>query len=165
MTRIRPTIPPPLASSPDVEKKIQACLTQAQQRCMAQGAKLTQLRERIYELLLRREGSSKAYDLLADMQTTDRNVVAMTVYRALDFLVAQGLVHKVASNNSFVVCHHDHHPHSDPVFMVCERCGDTREWDDPHLVQNLSQALTTSGFQVHGMEIKGECARCHESTN
>lgn len=163
MTRIRPTKPSSLASNPAVEKKIQARLAQAQQRCMAQGVKLTQLRERVYELLLRREGSSKAYDLLADMQATDRNVVAMTVYRALDFLVAQSLVHKVASNNSFVVCHHDHHPHSNPIFMVCERCGDTQEWDDAHLVQNLTQALTTSGFQVHGMEIKGACALCNAS--
>lgn len=160
MTTIRLTTSHALASNLTVEEEIQVRLAQAQQRCTLQGVKLTPLRERVYELLLRRNCSSKAYDLLADMQDTDRNVVAMTVYRALDFLVAQSLVHKVASNNSFVVCLHDHHPHSNPILMVCERCGDTQEWADAHLVQNLTQALTTSGFQVSGMEIKGKCALC-----
>jgi Fur family zinc uptake transcriptional regulator len=135
-------------------------MAHAQAVCAGRGATLTETRALVLELLLRREGTAKAYDLLADMQQRQPGVAPMTVYRALDFLVEHGLVHKVASNSSFVVCRHADHPHLDPVFMVCGQCGTATEWDDPAMGKHLARALATTGFHAQGVEIKGECARC-----
>ena len=142
------------------ERRITKALAEARAHCAVQGAQLTEQRAHVLELLLRRDGAAKAYDLLADMQAAQANVAPMTVYRALDFLVEQGLVHKVAANSIFVVCSHEHHPHVDPVLLVCERCGNTTEWRDPALSQQVSALLAGSGFHSHGMEIKGRCGRC-----
>lgn len=147
------------AKQPTPRRHRQA-LADAQARCAAQGAQLTEQRALVLELLLARDGAGKAYDLLADMRALNPGVAPMTVYRALDFLVEQGLVHKVAANSSFVVCKHGPHPHNDPVFLVCGRCGDATEWDNPVLGSQVEQALAGLGLHAHGMEISVDCARC-----
>lgn len=155
--------PPPAVTpvaKPPPERGVRKALADALERCAAQGAQLTEQRALVLEMLLRRHGVAKAYELLADLQNLQAGVAPMTVYRALDFLVEQGLVHKVAATSSFVVCNHEPHPDSEPVFLVCERCGDTTEWGDSALGLHVEQALAKSGFHAHGMEIKGECARC-----
>jgi Fur family zinc uptake transcriptional regulator len=141
-------------------RRHQQVLVAAQARCIAQGAQLTEQRSLVLQLLLQRGGSGKAYDLLADMRSHLPGVAPMTVYRALDFLVEQGLVHKVAATSSFMVCQHGPHPHSDPVFLICSRCGDTTEWDNPALGNQIEQALAPMGMLAHGMEISVDCARC-----
>lgn len=164
--QVTPSVPPSTpttasrASGRDVQAAVKAGMTHAQAVCAARGAALTETRALVLELLLRREGTAKAYDLLADMQQRQPGVAPMTVYRALDFLVEQGLVHKVASNSSFVVCRHAEHPHLDPVFMVCAQCGTATEWDDPAMGKHLARALASTGFHAQGVEIKGECAQC-----
>lgn len=138
----------------------QQALAEAHARCAAQGAQLTEQRALVLELLLQREGSAKAYELLADMRELNPGVAPMTVYRALDFLVEQGIAHKVAATSSFLVCQHGPHPHSDPVFLVCGQCGDTTEWNNPALGDQVEKALASLGMHAHGMEINVDCARC-----
>ncbi len=159
MARSAQKPPKPAPSSP-VEPAVGAWLAHARAHCAAHHAQLTPLRTQVLERLLARNRATKAYDLLADMQQRQPGIAPMTVYRALDFLVQQGLVHKIASTSSFVVCQHSEHPHEDPMFLICERCGDTTEWSDPGVSTHLSRALRESGFHVHDTEIKGECARC-----
>ena len=140
---------------------VQQSLSDAASRCAGQGARLTSRRAQVLECLLRRGGKAKAYDLLADIQAVERSIAPMTVYRALDFLVEQGLVHKGATNATFVVCQHEgHHAMHETLFLVCERCGSTTEWHDADLGQRLGNALASSGFHSHEVEIKGECASC-----
>ncbi len=145
-------------------KRHQQALADAQARCAAQGAQLTEQRALVLELLLERGGSAKAYDLLADMRELNPGVAPMTVYRALDFLVEQGIAHKVAATSSFVVCKHGSHPHNDPVFLVCGQCGETTEWDNPALGDQVEKALASLGMHAHGMEINVDCARCSAQT-
>lgn len=136
----------------------------ARARCAARGSQLTPLRAEVLALLARRDGAAKAYDLLTDMQASKPGVAPMTVYRALDFLVEQGLVHKVAANSTFLLCQHDGpHAHSDVVMLVCERCGHTTECDDPRLARSLARSLASSGFHMHEVEVKGVCAACHRA--
>lgn len=157
----RPRRPPSsLPASGAPSRKVQRGLATARAHCESHQVQLTELRSLVLELLLLRGKATKAYDLLADMQARQPGVAPMTVYRALDFLVEQRLVHKVASNSSFVVCEHADHPHDDPVFLVCERCGSATEWSDTGVSEHLALALQASGFHAHGMEIKGECANC-----
>lgn len=139
-------------------------LLAAQARCQAQGSLLTPLRAEVLGLLIKRGGVAKAYDLLTDMQARKAGVAPMTVYRALDFLVEQGLAHKVAANSTFILCQHDgpHDAHDQTVMLVCEQCGRTAECNDPEVVQALQHALTATGFAARELEIKGRCADCAE---
>lgn len=159
MAKPRKTQIPPHASKAS-DRRVRDGLATARKLCEANAVQLTELRALVLELLLTRGKATKAYDLLADMSARQPGVAAMTVYRALDFLVDRRLVHKVASNSSFVVCDHAEHPHDDPVFLICERCGSATEWADTGVSEHLAAALTSSGFHAHGMEIKGECAQC-----
>jgi Fur family zinc uptake transcriptional regulator len=158
-----PSATPSTPSSPTRPKReVQRGLARARARCEANRTQLTDLRALVLELLLQRGKATKAYDLLADLSARQPGVAPMTVYRALDFLVEQHLVHKVVSTSSFVVCEHtDDQPHEDPVFLVCERCGSTTEWNDARLKVHVDRALEPTGFHAHGIEIKGECANCH----
>ena len=137
-------------------------LAAARARCAGQGSQLTPLRAEVLSLLIKRGGAAKAYDLLTDMQTRTPGVAPITVYRALDFLVEQGLAHKVAANSTFVLCSHDgpHAPHAQVVMLVCAQCGNTTECDDPRVAQTLEQALLGAGFAAQEAEIKGLCAAC-----
>ena len=47
----------------------------------------------------------------------------ITVYRALDFLRDNGLVHRIESRNAFVACVNNHGGDDLVVFLICERCG------------------------------------------
>lgn len=154
---------PPLRKPPSAQdtRALGAWLDHAQAHCVAQGAQLTQQRREVLELLLQRKGSAKAYDLQEDMQVRHGRVAPTTVYRALEFLIAQRLVHKVDSTNTYVVCTGDHHPHP-TMMVVCTHCGDISEWHDPAQFATLRDRVATllPGFAASGLEIKGLCADC-----
>lgn len=87
----------------------------------------------------------------------------LQVYRALDKLVNQGLVHRVESINSFIACRsHDHVTHSETVFMICESCGDVRECSDEKTANVLRKLARTADFAVarSSVELKGKCGKC-----
>lgn len=151
----------PVSAGPAAASGHDSLIAAARARCAAQGSQLTPLRAEVLALLAQRDGAAKAYDLLTDMQASKPGVAPMTVYRALDFLVEQGLVHKVAANSTFLLCQHGGpHAHRDLVMLVCERCGHTTECDDPKLARSLARSLASSGFHMHEVEVKGVCAAC-----
>jgi Fur family zinc uptake transcriptional regulator len=141
-------------------------LDQAQAQCAARGAQLTALRREVLELLLLRQGRAKAYDLQDDLRARHGRVAPTTVYRALEFLMEQQLVHRVDSLNSFVVCNLDHGPHAPAhdhtMMLVCSRCGQVTEVHDDPATEAIRRALhdEAAGFHATGIEIKGVCAAC-----
>lgn len=136
-------------------------LDAAQAHCVHNGAQLTQQRREVLELLLQRHGSAKAYDLQEDMQNRHGRVAPTTVYRALDFLMEQRLVHKVDATNTYVVCTDAEHTHPS-MMLVCTQCGEITEWhDDPQFgALSAKVAAYLPGFEARGLEIKGLCGRC-----
>lgn len=153
----------PRAASQAHATDTKAQLAAADRHCLDHGLRLTSGRKAVLEALLRRGGTAKAYELLADLQSAGASVAPMAVYRSLDFLVAHDLVHKVASNSSFVYCQHTHHSHHEPSFLICERCGSATEWDADGCQAVVAQALKSTGFAVHGIEIQGLCAGCAQT--
>ncbi|HES76820.1 MAG TPA: transcriptional repressor [bacterium] len=143
------------------------CLAQAldhaEALCQSHGARLTPLRRRVLELVCSSHAAIKAYDLIARLSTEDHLVKPPTVYRALDFLLEHGLVHRVDSLNAFVGCTTAHNPH-DVRLLICTSCGEISELANLGLDQALTQAIHVSGFQptqTH-LEIHGLCAHCQE---
>ena len=115
-------------------------LASATEHCAARGAQLTPQRAEVLELLLRRGGQAKAYDLQGDMQARHGRIAPTTVYRALDFLQEHHLVHKVDAINTFVVCDHAEHDHP-TLLLICTRCGRVEEVHDAGALKHLDLAV------------------------
>ena len=85
----------------------------------------------------------------------------LTVYRALEQLAGQGLVHKLESLDSWTTCCGEHQANP-PVFEICNDCGNVTEQFDRELVKNLSSMSERSGFIPDRsiIEIHGRCDDC-----
>ncbi len=137
--------------------------------CAERGARLTELRRHVLGLVLDSPKPAGAYELLDRLRARHEGAAPPTVYRALDFLLAQGLIHKVERLSAFVGCvqglhrDHDFHKHHHAVqFLICGQCGQVTELSDGEIGQALVRAARASGFAVLGstVEIDGVCTRC-----
>lgn len=91
---------------------IKSALKHAEDICVQSGVRLTKQRKQVLELIWQNHKSHKAYDILEKMAALDKSAKPPTVYRALDFLQEQGLVHKIQSLNAYVGCPHPDQNHS-----------------------------------------------------
>lgn len=129
--------------------------------CAQRGVRLTELRRRVLEIVLDRHAPIGAYDVLERLSAERGRVAPPTVYRALDFLVSQGLVHRVDSRNAFVGCIRAEGPHR-ACFLLCGECGAVAELVDPELEAAVAQLARRAGFEItrQVVEIEGRCAAC-----
>jgi Fur family transcriptional regulator, zinc uptake regulator len=135
--------------------------------CRARGLPFTAPRRSVLEILLKQSRPIGAYDVLRQMQRrAGRRIAPPTVYRALDFLAAQGFISKIESKNLFVPCAHADHPHA-CVFYICEGCGSSIEVEIPQLEQLFDDDANSIGFRVSKrvVEIQGTCSECLSSVS
>ncbi len=139
----------------------QTFLDEAALHCRQRGASLTPIRRQVLALLRRQAGGLKAYDLLERIKVAHPSVSPPTVYRALDFLIEQGLAHKIGRTNQFVACNHDCHDVAG-LFLVCPQCGRVTELHDEAAVAALSSTLESAGHTLAGpeIEISAMCRSC-----
>ncbi|WP_179403461.1 Fur family transcriptional regulator [Burkholderia guangdongensis] len=125
------------------------------------GLAWTPLRRQVYEHVLAAQKPIGAYDLLAALEPQRGRVPPTTVYRALDFLVEHGLIHRIESKNAFFACCEIGQPH-EGQFLICESCGDTVEIPGADLAKKLSESEPAHGFEVHHqvVELSGICGHC-----
>ena len=128
---------------------------------------MTPVRRRVLELILAADQPVGAYTVLAELQNERGKLCPPTklgpptVYRALDFLLAHKLIHKIESASAFVACHDIEHPH-ESQFMICDDCGATEELRDDEIVQSLRRLGEGRGFAVERqiIEARGLCPAC-----
>ena len=142
-------------------QQVAALLRQAEALCAARKLRFTALRRQVLSLICRARQPQGAYQLLEQLQASGRSAAPPTVYRALDFLLEQGLIHRLASNNTYLACVHPDHPH-ESVFLVCRHCGDTRELHTRGVNRALRQRAAEQDFAIEhlAVEISGACRRC-----
>lgn len=141
--------------------KVAKSLSQAEEMCRAQRVRLTPIRRRVLEALHTAPKPLGAYDLAALIAPQGRRVAPITVYRALDFLIEQGLAHRIASLNAYVA--HGGQPGGGAhAFLICEACGEVSDIPSPEIAQLLSSVLEQHrfSFQTRTLEITGRCAHC-----
>ncbi len=148
--------------------RTEALLDRAAAACDRNGARLTDIRRRVLGLVLDAGRPVGAYDLLDRLRDLQRGAAPPTVYRALDFLLEQGLIHKVERLSAFVGCmqeeaehRHAHHDHR-ALFMICTGCARTIETDDLPVAEALSAMAARHGFAPRRatIELEGLCAAC-----
>ena len=138
-------------------------LTEASQLCAARKLRLTPRRRQVLEIMLTSHQPMGAYEILARLNragSTDR-VAPPIVYRALEFLMAEGLIHRIESRNAFITCVHPGHE-SAAQFLICRDCEQVAEIETSE--QSLLAAADNLGFAVdHSVvEITGVCAECQK---
>ena len=135
----------------------------AEAACRARGVRLTPIRRGVLAALHATHRPLGAYDIAERLAGEGaRKLAPITVYRALEFLMAEGLVHRLASRNAFVACPHGHAHHDLVGFLICDDCGGVDEIASRGLAQSLAHVLREEGFEprLQVLEISGLCAHC-----
>ena len=142
-------------------KQLTHVLERAEALCRERGVQLTAQRKAALRLLCMSDTPLSAYELLDRMRGVVKNPAPPTVYRALDFLLEQGLVHKLESLHAYVGCTHPDHPHASQ-FMICDDCGEVVEVEDSSVARSLKAAGKAIGFRTKRpvIELVGTCAQC-----
>lgn len=149
--------------------EIEKVLKRAEATCHQQGVRLTSKRRLMLEILLEAAVPCSAYEVVEHYrQKTGESIPAMSVYRMMDFLMAQGLVHKLASTNKFLACEHIacSHSHQSPQFLICDNCQLVREIGvDKKLFNALEQSIGQQHFQLNSpqLELHGLCEACQSN--
>ena len=137
----------------------------AESICEERGVQMTELRRLILELLWTSGRPTGAYDLIEAIRRREaRPVGPPTVYRTLEFLMAQGLVSRIESLNAYVPCVHPERDH-DCLFFICNGCRASVEIEDPRIAGLLAEDAARLGFVATGrtIEVEGTCAQCAET--
>ena len=140
---------------------VTGAMASAETICRVRGARLTGHRRRVLEIIWKSHVPIGAYDILAALSPDDRAIAPPTVYRALEFLQAHGLVHKIESLKAYVGCQHPGHDHVGQ-FLICQDCGNAAEIDDPKIDQAIQGRAAAAGFRVTEttLEVRGICPSC-----
>ena len=149
---------------PPSEATIAEALTRVEGRFVADGERMTAPRRRVLELLLTAAEPVKAYDLIARYGTDGQAAKPPTVYRALEFLERQGVVHRIASISAYVACTAPSEAEGlnhAAAFLICDCCGATEEVPVVNL-DAVSQAAIKAGYRIERTTIEGHgrCAAC-----
>ena len=155
----------PCAHAERRSRSAQGAIARAEAACRARGARLTAIRRDVLAALHathRPLGAYEIADRLADEQPDRRRLAPIAIYRALEFLIAQGFVHRLASRNAFVACPGQHGGSDCTVFLICEGCGGVDEVSPAGLSQSVGRLLAEEGFEPHlqVLEITGRCSHC-----
>lgn len=147
-------------------------LAAAKEQCRTHGVRFTPLREQIYMLVLQANKPVGAYDLITQLQQARlldsdneidgaKNVAPPTVYRSLEFLLSEGLIHQLTSINAYVPCCHPRAQHT-AAFLICDQCQRVQECSSLPVQEMISFAEKDIGFTVARsvIELSGRCQAC-----
>ena len=158
------------ASDHDHGSCVAAALDAAAKVCASRGVRLTPLRREVLELVWQSHRPIGAYAVLDALQASRRDsvqgdkqamVAPPTVYRALEFLLDQRLIHRIESLNAYIGCVHPGARHA-AQFLICDACGSAAELESRALLSAIDEAATQAGFEVAraAVEVAGRCPDC-----
>lgn len=159
----------PLATEPvgfdthDHDHCVETAIAAAEAHCAAEGLRFTPVRRAALEILLHEHRAMGAYELLDRLHEAGFGAQPPVAYRALDFLVANGFVHKIERLNAFIACAHPGARHS-PAFLICRLCDAVAEAQSAPARGTLGEAARATGFTIERtvVEALGVCPACAE---
>ena len=132
-------------------------------RAHGHGIELTPARRRVLDELCAAGGPLGAYEMIDRVaKATGKRPAPISIYRVLDYLVENGLVHRLASRNAFMACGHGHDAHEPAIFLICDDCGSVTEASSHAASTSLTAVAAEAGFATRAqvIELAGRCARC-----
>jgi Fur family zinc uptake transcriptional regulator len=138
-------------------------LHDAETYCRDEGLRLTEGRRVVLELLVLSPAALKAYDILEQLKRPGEKPMPPTVYRALDFWIEHGFVHRIESINAYFACGHPLHNHGCQL-LVCQQCNTALEVCSHGLHGHFTETARDNGylFRKAVLEIHGVCPNCQE---
>jgi Fur family zinc uptake transcriptional regulator len=163
MTLTKPTFPAP---DHDHDRCAADALDHAELVCRQRSQKFTPIRRQVLQALLSSHRPLGAYEVIDELAKSMPRPAPVTVYRALDFLMGNGLVHRIESRNAYLACSHDHDAAAMVAFLICERCGSVGEIAAATVARGLNATARASGFapKLSVVEITGICAHCQRGS-
>ncbi len=158
-------MPPDPASLPEASHDHRVCLTSllehAEAVCQRRQVRLTQQRRQVLEIVASSHIPLGAYEILERLDGAKKRKAPITVYRALDFLMEQGLVHRLASLNAFIACFHESVDHT-AQFFICRECHTVAELHSARVTHALRKDAKAAGFRMdeQTVEVSGLCSHC-----
>jgi Fur family zinc uptake transcriptional regulator len=136
----------------------------AEALCADRGQRLTPIRREVLAALLGSHKPLGAYEIMELLAPQGPRPAPITVYRALEFLRENALVHRIESRNAFIACVHNHGAGELVAFLICERCGVVGEASSAEVTSTLTSAARAAGFTPKSpvIEITGICTHCRE---
>jgi Fur family zinc uptake transcriptional regulator len=147
----------------DHERCASAAIAHAEAQCIARAQRLTPMRRQVLQALLSSHKPLGAYEII-DCLAHKNRPAPITIYRALDFLCGNGLVHRIESRNAYVACVHNHDSNDLVVFLICESCGAVGEAPGGAAAEALKASSRAAGFSPKSplIEIAGICSHCRK---
>lgn len=151
-------------STHDHDDCAEGVLTRVERLLDGRGVRLTPVRRRTLEILLEAHRAMGAYEVLERLAADGFGKQPPVVYRALDFLVEQGLVHRIRRLNAFAACMHPGEAHQ-PVFLICQSCDTVAEAPGARVRAAIEAAAAEVGFAVERatVEAQGLCPACQQA--
>ena len=145
------------------DEETKRVLEEAERYCSERGVRFTAKRKQVLEALLDSDKSLSAYEL-ADYCRAEQGseMLPMSVYRILDFLASERLVHRIKTTNKFIACSHIScdHDHQAWQVLICQNCDKVEEVDlEKSILNKITDAIQNVGFQIAGrqLELEGVC--------
>lgn len=142
-------------------------LGEAEATCRARGVRLTEQRRDVLRALLEHGHPLGAYDLIEKLRPeTGRSPAPIAIYRALDFLQQQGLIHRLETLNAFIACPHSHRAGERIAFLICEACSHVEEVVTKEMDHALQSLVARHGFTSNRtvIEVAGTCRACRTAS-
>ena len=145
----------------DHEICIERAMREAESICEEKGLRCTHLRREVFRLIWLSHVPAKAYDILEDLKGKEWSAKPPTVYRALDFLLETGLVHKLDSINAYIGRSHPR-DHNGCYFLICTDCNEAKECCSSELSDAIESAWNKNSFRPKKitLEVFGQCSAC-----
>jgi Fur family zinc uptake transcriptional regulator len=145
-----------------------ACLDEAMARARsafaAKGLRLTPLRQHVFQAIAAASHRAiGAYEVLDRLAAQGERLAPISVYRAIDALVAAGIVHRFESRNAFFACHAGHEQRQ--LVLACERCSSVAEVDGASVFAAIDEIAERASFSPSSakgavVEVWGLCGNC-----
>jgi Fur family transcriptional regulator, zinc uptake regulator len=161
MVFAKPTFPAP---GHDHGRCTADAIDHAERVCERRAQKFTPIRRQVLQALLSSHRPLGAYEVIDELAKSMPRPAPITVYRALDFLMENALVHRIESRNAYLACAHDHDAAGMAAFLICERCGSVGEIPAMPVAQSINTAARATGFapKLSVVEITGTCVHCQK---
>ena len=145
---------------------VQKIIDHAESQCRSRGTRLTEKRKAVLSGLLRSNKAQSAYELVElCREELGEKLPPMSIYRILEFLEGEQLVHKLKLANRYIACVHItcDHKHEVPQFLICNECYRVEEASITKAMLNtLKRSINEVGFKLDSpqLELSCLCADC-----